>query len=153
RIRQIPQGRILRTFKVGTPATLRLWADLLRHPFAPIWQENVALSSLAFGTANRLMAVAREAKTVHSWALNRAKPVRRLPSLPSLKASLVFAPDGRTLLSRGSDHSLRLWRLPGGTPLSQIRGEKDTHPFFDFSRDGRWLAWGWGQTIHLWDLV
>src|SRR5205823_14789148 len=68
-------------------------------------------------------------------------------------SSLVFAPNGRALLTRSSDQMLRLWRLPDGAPLAQLRGEKQEHAFFDFSRDGRRLAWGWGRTIHLWDLV
>jgi WD40 repeat protein len=154
RVWRMPEVRLLRTFKVGTPRTLRLWADVLTQPklYEP-WHSFVAGRCLALGAGNERLAVAREDEHLHLWDVKTGKALCRLPHRAAFETSLVFAPDGRALLTRGSDQTLRLWRLPDGVPLAHLRGEKEEHPFFDFSRDGRWLAWGWGRTIRMWDLV
>jgi WD40 repeat protein len=153
RILQLPECRLLRSFKVGTPATLRLWTNIPTPPIMLPWQQFVVGGCLALGAGNRMLAVAREDGHVHVWDLETGKSVCRIPYQPTEETSLTFAPDGRALLARDSDQTLRLWRLPNVAPLAQLRGEKKVQPFYDFSRDGRWLAWGWGRTIHLWDLV
>jgi len=65
-------------------------------------------------------------------------------------ANLVFSPDGKTLASRGSDGTTKLWDISTGTALRTINGAFGRS--IAFSPDGKTLAAGDGSTINLWDV-
>jgi WD40 repeat protein len=86
------------------------------------------------------------------WDL-RAEPLQRHP-LSGSRDRVVFAPDGRWLVTAGTDDVPRLWKLDHAVPASvELRGHAKTLESATFSRDGRWLATGgYDGSVLLWDL-
>jgi len=68
--------------------------------------------------------------------------------------SMSFSPDGKTLVSGGWDHTIRLWDVATGTEIRVLKGH--IHPVFSvaFSPDSKMLASeGGAGTIQLWDVA
>jgi WD40 repeat protein len=66
--------------------------------------------------------------------------------------SVAFSPDGRTLASASSDHTVRLWETASGKELATISGHSDSVNAVAFSPDGKTLASASDDhTVKLWD--
>ncbi|MCK6630295.1 MAG: WD40 repeat domain-containing protein [Anaerolineae bacterium] len=66
---------------------------------------------------------------------------------------VAISPDGQTLVSAGEDHSLRLWRLPGGESLKTLAGHTGEVWGVAISSDGRLLVSGSDDnSLRLWRL-
>ena len=67
---------------------------------------------------------------------------------------ISFAPTGDGFASSGFDRSLRLWRRTGGTWQCYYRKEQfNAGKSFNYSPDGRLLAWGVGRIVVLCNAV
>jgi serine/threonine protein kinase/WD40 repeat protein len=67
--------------------------------------------------------------------------------------SAAFSPDGQALLTGSSDHTARLWSVPGGKPLGGPLTHPTTVSAVAFAPDGRHLATAQrGGLIRLWAL-
>jgi WD40 repeat protein len=61
--------------------------------------------------------------------------------------------DGRLVASAHRGSSIRLWSLPGGTPLARVPSRADTSYAVVFSRAGRFLySGGDDDAIYRWDV-
>ena len=75
--------------------------------------------------------------------------------------SVVFSPDGDTLVSGGSDRTfllyndtIRLWDAKTGEPLQTLKGHRNSVTSVAFSMDGSMLASGsWDRTVQVWELA
>lgn len=79
------------------------------------------------------------------------------PELTSLSGHadvrcVAFSPDGRTVLSGGEDHVLKLWDLAGGNELRTLPGHQSGVTAVAFAPGGRAaLSGSWDKTVKLWD--
>jgi WD40 repeat protein len=68
--------------------------------------------------------------------------------------SIAISPDGRTLASGNSDHTIKLWDLETKRELRSIAGHSGFVQSVAFSPDGKTLASGsTDETIKLWDVT
>jgi hypothetical protein len=66
---------------------------------------------------------------------------------------VVFAPDGRTLATVGSDQVVRLWNTDTGSELGRLQGHRGAVTSLAFAPDGRTLVTGSADTTALvWDV-
>jgi len=68
--------------------------------------------------------------------------------------ALLFAPDGRTLVSGSTDGVIRFWDPKTGREVRRFTGHQHTVTCLAFSSDGKTLASGsYDQTARLWDVA
>lgn len=71
----------------------------------------------------------------------------------SIVASLAFAPDGAKLAGGCGDHVVRLWDVPTGRLLRELKGHHSLVGSVDASPDGKFLASGaWDGHLKIWPL-
>jgi WD40 repeat protein len=66
---------------------------------------------------------------------------------------VAVSPDGREIVSAGSDHMIRRWDYVSGKPIGEpLAGHTDSVDDVAYSRDGRWIASGGAdKTVRIWD--
>jgi WD40 repeat protein len=76
-----------------------------------------------------------------------------LQGLKQAVQAVVFAPDGRTLLSAGSDRLVRVWELATGKEVARWQGHPNAVLSLALSPDGQTLAsGGYDQSVKVWDV-
>jgi hypothetical protein len=71
---------------------------------------------------------------------------------PSAPGTLGFSPDGRVLVVRAPDRSVRVWDVEGGKEVGQFKGHDGRVETVGFSPDGKTVVTGSADTtMLLWD--
>jgi DNA-binding beta-propeller fold protein YncE len=71
---------------------------------------------------------------------------------PAGPTTLAFSPDGRALVSRGSDNAVNVWDVTAGKDVSHFKGHEGRVETVAFAPDGKAIATGSADTtILLWD--
>src|SRR5262249_59796651 len=74
------------------------------------------------------------------------------PAQPGAPATLAFSPDGRALVGRASDRSVRVWDVDGGKEVGRFKGHDGRVETVSFSPDGKAVGTGSAHTtMLLWD--
>ncbi|WP_225931224.1 WD40 repeat domain-containing protein [Leptolyngbya sp. 7M] len=82
------------------------------------------------------------------------QPVRTLQAHNSWIRALQFSPDGQSLLSGGSDYTIKLWDISSGQVLKTWIGYSNWIWSVDVSRDGaKMISGGGDRTVRVWDLA
>jgi WD40 repeat protein len=91
---------------------------------------------------------------VRLWEARTGKPLRQLLGHTDRIGSVVFSPDGKTLVSAGTnDHTIRFWDVATGRELRRLKTPESVTSV-GFAPDGKTLVSGsWDKAIHLWDAV
>ena len=154
----VAEGEELRIFK-------RHQAPVLALAFSP---DGKTLAS-AGGQDNRFLPAGKKAEdtqqdtAVRLWDVKTGEERRRCPGHEAPVERLVFAPDGRTLLSIDAGQALRVWDAASGSARLSISGENDNdrrllfgnrnYRRAAFSPDARTLVWGDRDGIvHEWSI-
>jgi WD40 repeat protein/tRNA A-37 threonylcarbamoyl transferase component Bud32 len=97
-----------------------------------------------------------QGRSVRLWDARTGSPLRSLGGHVGSIHALVFSPNGRWLISAGSDGIIRVWDMPEGR-LARKLGRPDARAATVYalalSPDGKLLTSGGSdRLIHLWDL-
>ena len=120
--------------------------------------------SIAYSRDGKLLASGGTDNVVRLWDVAARKELRRLEGHKRLEDAfygmkgiygLAFTPDGRQLLSRATDETVRLWDVAGGKELRRWPGPMGLSPQgAALSPDGRTLATAArGPVVVLWDVA
>ena len=83
--------------------------------------------------------------------VNRIEVRKVLRGFKTLVNGVAFSSDGRLLASGSTDGSVRLWRMPDGTPVKELKDHTGWVRSVAFSPNGQLLASGSGDaTVRPW---
>jgi RNA polymerase sigma factor (sigma-70 family) len=85
---------------------------------------------------------------IRLWDLQREREVLAYPVPGHVITSLAFSPDGRMLVSAGSDRAVRLWEVVTGKQIFVRKEHSGAGYVVAFSSDGRIVASGSGAGVH-----
>ncbi len=130
-----------RLASVGLDRNIRIWSltetsltpdhvifDPLTTPLKISFSPN--LSVIACGTAEGLVIL---------YDLSTGNPVRIMPGHHGAVLSLIFSPDGKSLLSAGVDGTVRRWEIPSGKSLDTRVLDSEVRSI-QVSPDGQYVA-------------
>jgi WD40 repeat protein/tRNA A-37 threonylcarbamoyl transferase component Bud32 len=114
--------------------------------------------SLAFSPDGRTLATGHfgtESGVVRLWNLETQKPVRELKAHAGSVTSMVFADEGKYLISGSDDATVRIWNLAADPKAEPpvLKGHTRAVRRVALSPDGRTLATAsFDGTVRLWDV-
>ena len=88
--------------------------------------------------------------TVHLWDAETGEEIRILTGHPSSVFSVVFSPDGKTIVSGGITGDIRLWGVNTGRHIRTL-GRHSAVVSIAFSPDSKTITSGHWKEIRLWD--
>ena len=123
-------------------------------------------SQAAYSTDGRLFAAvvsdptdSAQPNSIQVWDLFEERLLTTLPVAEDAKPTMVFASDGRMLITATGEHlrneaaTISVWDVRGWDRVRSLEGHTDGVIALSVSADGRWLASsGSDRTILLWDL-
>jgi WD40 repeat protein len=86
--------------------------------------------------------------------VNDERRLVKIIATPSPDIDVVaVSPDGREIVSAGTDHMIRRWDYESGKAIGEpLAGHTDSVETVAFSKDGRWIAsGGTDKTVRIWD--
>ena len=87
-----------------------------------------------------------EDETVRLWSVGTGAPLRTLGEDMDWVESVLFSPDGETLVSASSDGTVHLWSVGTGAPPRTLAGHTGWVRGVSFSSDGETVASGSSET-------
>jgi WD40 repeat protein/serine/threonine protein kinase len=109
--------------------------------------------ALAYSPSGDRLAVINPHVDLVVWALKAWKEQARI-NARAVNATLLFAPDGESLLAAGPNDEITQWRIATGERMATFRGHSSFVTSASISPDGRLLATGsHDTTVRLWDFA
>jgi WD40 repeat protein len=135
-----------------------------------------SVTSMAFSPDGRVLATENADGTISLWEVasgkermhlgkaGAAQPAAGRPALMiagggfgqfggAAATTLAFAPDGRTLVARSGDQSIRVWDVVAGKEIRQFKGHQGGIATVAYAPNGKTVATGSDDTtILIWDV-
>jgi WD40 repeat protein len=123
----------------------------LRTDFTALLNPKQPLEAVAYSPNGRVLATGDGA--IKLWQTSTNKQIGVLEGGSSGLATLLFSPDGGTLIAGGEDKIIRIWDLPFKTLRFKLKGHSDRIHSLAVSPDGSTLASvSRDKTIRIWDV-
>jgi len=134
--------------------TVRIWnAGSSKPAVLPLTGHEEAVTSVAVSSAQGIMVSGSIDCTVRVWDIYTGSA--KMPPLTghtSAVLTVAISPDGQLIASGSRDETVRLWDARTGVAASEPWELEDSVCAVSFSTDGRWLAAGSGNKIHIWEV-
>jgi WD40 repeat protein len=109
--------------------------------------------ALAYSPSGDRLGVINPHGDLVVWALKGWKEQARI-NAGAVNATLLFGPDGESLLAAGPNDEITQWRIATGERMATFRGHSSFVTSASISPDGRLLATGsHDTTVRLWDFA
>jgi WD40 repeat protein len=119
-----PDGQIIAVGLPGGPKTVLLWDWSTVRPIRT-WLGDEPVTALAWSPDGDVLAVATRNGEIHSIQLYDPRDAGERHPFTAQAGTrsnrLVFSPDGAILAGAGSDGTVRLWQVDGGSEIASIR--------------------------------
>jgi WD40 repeat protein len=87
------------------------------------------------------------------WGIPSGEEIRKLQGHIGSTLSVCFSPNGKCILSGGSDGVIILWSIDSGEELKRLSGHSSGICSVCFSPDGKYaLSGSYDRTIRIWDI-
>ena len=135
--------------------TIRFWDASTGAPKNMHVGHSEIVMSVAFNPNGDFIASGDSNGIIHFWDVDTGQHIKTLngskDGFKDLARSIVFSPDGKTLVC-GSDDGIRLWDTHTGEHKKTLTEHRNVVDTVALSSDGNILASGsWDNTIRLWD--
>lgn len=143
----------------GLMATVDRWPHLAVFDLGTLKRirkepTEVACWSVALNPVGSAVALGTWSPSLQFLALGNASPFAVRTEHQSLISTMMFGPDGRTLITGAADGTMRLWDASTGQPLCTFAPHEGSVFTMAFSHSGRWFASGGGDgALNIWDLT
>ena len=111
------------------------------------------LSAVAFNPdGSRIAVVSNQGNDAKIWDVATRKELLVLKGHTDINWGIEFSPDGKRVITSGSDGTARVWDTATGKLLFTLSGHTSTVVKARFSPDGKWIATaGKDGTTRLWE--
>jgi len=156
-----PDGKYLAT--ASSNNTAWVWKATTGEQIAHMSHEG-PVRSVAFSPDGKLLATASADKTTRIWELPNGQELGRIAyaprssafthfAPPTPRAGLTFSPDGKYLVTAGTDGIVHIWEVSSGRELNPLKHENSVSAVA-FSPDNKYLATASADhTARVWEVA
>jgi WD40 repeat protein len=141
-------------FLSNAPEILSLW-EMATGASIITWEIPGALADFCFAPdGNHVITAEFRNDTIRIWNVSTGVCAKSFQTSAESACNISVSPDGRFLLSGGTDHILRLWDLATGDCLRNFAGHTEGITSTCISIDGQWaLSGSTDNTLRYWQLA
>ncbi|KAM7506116.1 hypothetical protein LguiB_005020 [Lonicera macranthoides] len=138
----------------GDDKKVNLWSIGNPTPLMSLCGHTSPVESLAFDSAEVLVAAGASAGVIKLWDLEETKEVRTLTGHKSYCSAVEFHPFGHFFASGSMDPNLRIWDIRKKECIHTYKGHSGGISTIRFTPDGRWVvSGGLDNIVKIWDLT
>ncbi|KAK3028516.1 hypothetical protein RJ639_038584 [Escallonia herrerae] len=138
----------------GDDQKVNLWSIGKPTSLMSLCGHTSPVESVAFDSAEVLVAAGASAGTVKLWDLEETKMVRNLTGHRSNCTAVEFHPFGEFFASGSMDTNLKIWDIRKKTCIHTYKGHTRGISTIRFTPDGRWVvSGGFDNVVKVWDLT